>query len=108
MANRYRGEVDVVLSGRTYTMCLTLGALAELEDACGVDGMQALAERFCDGRLSAKDAIRVLGAGLRGGGAEVADAEVAKMTVEGGAAGFAAAVVGLLTATFGAGGGDPS
>lgn len=108
MANRHRGEVDVVLSGRRYTMCLTLGALAEQEDAFRCGDMTALMERFSTGRLSARDAVRVLGAGLRGGGSDVADEAVARMTADGGAAGFATAVVALLTATFGAEGGDPS
>ena len=102
MTNRHRGEVDVVLSGRRYTMCLTLGALAELEDAFACGDLTALSERFGTGRLSAKDAVKVLGAGLRGGGNEVADDEVAQMPADGGAAGFGAAVVALLTATFGA------
>ncbi|TXM55641.1 GTA-gp10 family protein, partial [Methylobacterium sp. WL120] len=33
MANRRRGEVPLDLGGTRYTLCLTLGALAELEDA---------------------------------------------------------------------------
>ena len=32
MANRYRGEIDARLDGKPHTLCLTLGALAELED----------------------------------------------------------------------------
>ena len=45
---------------------LTLGALAELESAFGDEDMIALAERFGRGRLSARDAARIIGAGLRG------------------------------------------
>ena len=45
--------------------------------------------------------IRVIGAGLRGAGHAIGDAEVAAMTAPGGAAGFAAIVGELLTATFG-------
>ena len=48
-----RGEVALVLGGKRYTLCLTLGALAELEDAFGVADLAALAERFAGGRLSA-------------------------------------------------------
>ena len=33
MANAHRGEIEAELSGRTYVLCLTLGALAELEHA---------------------------------------------------------------------------
>lgn len=101
MANRYRGETSAVLNGERYTLCLTLGALAELEEAFKVGDMTALVDRFSRGTLSARDAVTVLGAGLRGAGHEVADADVARMSVEGGAAGFARIVTDLLTATFG-------
>ena len=53
MTNRRRGEVALELGGQRYTLCLTLGALAELEDAFGVADLAALGERFAAGRLSA-------------------------------------------------------
>lgn len=34
MANRQRGEVELVIGERTLTLCLTLGALAEIEHLC--------------------------------------------------------------------------
>lgn len=101
MANRHRGEIEAVLDGERRLLVLTLGALAELEDAFGGEDMLALASRFETGRISARDAIRVIGAGLRGAGTEVSDAEVARMSVEGGATGYIAIVAALLTATFG-------
>jgi hypothetical protein len=101
-ANRRRGEIDAELDGRSYRLCLTLGALAELEAAYAADDLGALVERFSRGRLSALDMIRVIGAGLRGAGNEVPDDEVAAMRSEDGAAGFAAVVSDLLTTTFGA------
>lgn len=103
-ANRRRGEISAELDGRTYRLCLTLGALAELEDAYAADDLGALVERFSRGRLSALDMIRVIGAGLRGGGNDVSDDDVRAMRSEEGAAGFAAIVTDLLTATFGASG----
>ncbi len=100
-ANRRRGEISAVLDGRAYRLCLTLGALAELEAAYAADDLGALVERFSRGRLSALDMIRVIGAGLRGGGNEIGDDQVGAMCADGGAAGFAAIVAELLTATFG-------
>ncbi len=100
MANRHRGEIEAELSGRRYVLCLTLGALAEIEHAYGGEDLIAIAQRFESGKIGASDAIRVIGAGLRGAGNQVSDAEVAQMTVEGGAAGFLAIVVRLLQATF--------
>ena len=100
MANRHRGEIDAALGGERRTLVLTLGALAELEDAFGGEDMLALASRFEAGRISARDAIRIIGAGLRGAGEMATDVDVASMTVEGGAAGYIAIVADLLTATF--------
>jgi hypothetical protein len=101
-ANRRRGEISADLDGRTFRLCLTLGALAELEAAYAADDLGALVERFSRGRLSALDMMRVIGAGLRGGGNGVSDDEVGAMRSEEGAAGFAAIVSDLLTTTFGA------
>ena len=101
MANRHRGEIDAVLDGARYRLCLTLGALAELEAAFGDEDMLALASRFEKGRLRAQDCIRIIAAGLRGGGADISDADVARMRSERGAAGFVAVVAELLEATFG-------
>lgn len=99
--NRHRGEVSARLDGRDYTLCLTLGALAELEAAFETGDLAALVERFSSGRLSAADMLRIVGAGLRGGGHPFPDDEVAEMQAEGGVAGFARIVVDLLSATFG-------
>ena len=101
MPNRHRGEIEACLDGNPHTLCLTLGALAELEHAFGHEDMMALAERFQSGRLSARDAQRIIGAGLRGAGHDIDDAAVARMQAEGGAAGFVDIVARLLTATFG-------
>jgi hypothetical protein len=102
MANRQRGEIEATLDGRKWTLCLTLGALAELEAALGAGDLLSLATRFEAGKLSAADAVRVLGAGLRGAGNDVDDAAVARMRAEGGAPGYVAIVAELLGATFGA------
>jgi hypothetical protein len=101
-ANRRRGEIDAELDGKAYRLCLTLGALAELEAAYAADDLGALVERFSRGRLSALDMIRVIGAGLRGAGNDVSDEAVGGMRSADGAAGFAAVVSDLLTTTFGA------
>ena len=101
MANRQRGEVEAVLDGRPWMLCLTLGALAELEAALDTGDLMGLARRFGEGKLAANDAIRVIGAGLRGAGNEVSDEAVAQMRAEGGATGYVAIVGALLSATFG-------
>jgi hypothetical protein len=110
-ANRRRGEISAELDGKTYRLCLTLGALAELEAAYAADDLGALVERFASGRLSALDMMRIIGAGLRGAGEDMSDAVVGMMRSADGAAGFAAIVADLLTTTFGAasqGGAQPN
>ena len=99
--NRRRGEVEAVIDGRPMRLCLTLGALAELEDAFGAADLQALAERFAGGRLSARDLMAISAAGMRGGGNPVTDTQAAAMTVEGGVAGWATIAADLLRAAFG-------
>lgn len=100
-ANRRRGEVAAIIDGRERRLCLTLGALAELEHAFSADNLGELAERFRGGQLSARDLTRIVGAGLRGAGEAVSDADVAAMRFEGAAVGAAAIAVELLAAAFG-------
>jgi len=101
MANRYRGEIDAETGGARRKLVLTLGALAELEDAFGADDLVALTERFGTGRLKARDLTRIIAAGLRGAGEAVSDDEVAAMQVDGGAQGYVRIAAGLMAATFG-------
>jgi hypothetical protein len=106
MANARRGEIEALIGGRTRRLVLTLGALAELEEAFAVDDIMALGERFGQGRLSARDFIRVLGAGLRGAGETITDQEVAALEIEGGAAAAARIAIALLSHAFGVEGAD--
>ena len=107
MPNPHRGEIAARLDGAPYRLCLTLGALAELEAAFGDTDMLALAERFERGRLPAREAVIIIAAGLRGAGHDIADDAVARMQADGGAAGFVDIVARLLAATFGGGGVRP-
>lgn len=102
MANRLRGEVAAELGGRSFTLCLTLGALAELEASFAAADIAGLAARFEEGRLSSRDLIRILGCGLRGAGHALSDDEVAQLSVSGGLPGYVAIAADLLAATFGA------
>ena len=101
-ANRRRGEVPLVLASGRYTLCFTLGALAELEDAFGLGDIAALGQRFADGRLAARDLIALLGAALRGGGHGLDDAAVAAQPLAGDLDAVAEALGAALTLAFGA------
>jgi Phage tail tube protein, GTA-gp10 len=100
MVNRHRGEVEAEFEGQKYTLCLTLGALAEIEHAYGGEDLISIAERFEAGRIKASDAVLVIGAGLRGAGHVLSNDDVAKLKVQGGAAGYLRIVADLLKATF--------
>jgi hypothetical protein len=103
MPNRRRGEVALQLGDTRYTLCLTLGALAELEEAFGAQDLMALAERFGTGRLSSRDLLTLLSTALRGGGHAMSDADVANLPLHEGIEPLAAALADLLAVTFGGG-----
>ena len=101
MANRHRGEIEAEIGGVRRRLVITLGALAELEDAFGADDLVALTERFGAGRMKARDLTRIIGAGLRGARESVSDDEVAAMAIDGGAQGYVRVAAALIAATFG-------
>ena len=91
MANRARGEVELACGDRRLTLCLTLGALAEIEAALGGDMSAGMA------RLKVADLTAILRALLKGGGETEAAREVETLRIDLGemagaiAAAFAAA-----------------
>ena len=101
MANIHRGEIEAIIGGQRRVLCLTLGALAELESRLQADDLVALGEKFASGRVSAKHLIVILGAGLRGGGNDINDDELAHMQFEEGLQGAAKIAANLLKSTFG-------
>lgn len=78
--NGARGEVVAMLAGAERRLCLTLGALAEIETGLGLEGLAGLAERMR--ALSARDLTVVLAALLRGGGERGFAAELATAAVD--------------------------
>ncbi|MEZ5957923.1 MAG: GTA-gp10 family protein [Hyphomonadaceae bacterium] len=78
--NRARGEVLLAVDGRDLRLCLTLGALAELEAAFDVISLAELAERLA--HLTAADLIVVLAALAKGGGETLSTAELAGARID--------------------------
>ena len=101
VANRHRGEIVAELDGRRWTLCLTLGALAELETRFCAADLGELAARLGSGRLSAAQMAAIVAAGLRGGGHDVGDEEAAQMRCRDGLMGIARLVADLVAVTFG-------
>ena len=100
MSNRWRGEVPIVIDGEERTMRLSLGALADLEERIGSDGLVPMVERFEQGAFRSADLIILLHAGLRCGGWDGTEADVRSAHIEGGAMGAAQAAGRLLNAAF--------
>lgn len=79
-SNGARGEAVATLAGAQRTLCLTLGALAEIETALGLESVGALAERLR--ALSGRDLLAVLAALLRGGGERDLAADLDRVAVD--------------------------
>jgi hypothetical protein len=107
MANHRRGEVDAVLAGHPFVLCLTLGALAELEASFGAEDIDALGRRLGAGRLSARDLQRILVAAVRGGPRPEDAARIGTLPLAGGLPALVDAAVRVLDAAFGTGPGGP-
>ncbi|MCV6586321.1 MAG: gene transfer agent family protein [Marinibacterium sp.] len=100
MANPFAGEVNLTVDGQARVLKLTLGVLAELEDELGEDSLVALVERFEGNRFSARDVLALVAAGLRGGGSDMARADVARAEIDGGPMAAARAAALLLARAF--------
>ncbi|WP_332638745.1 GTA-gp10 family protein [Brevundimonas sp.] len=78
--NGIRGEAAAMLAGAERRLCLTLGALAEIETALGLESVEALVERMRT--LSGRDLIAVLAALLRGGGERELAADIGRAAID--------------------------
>jgi Phage tail tube protein, GTA-gp10 len=101
MANRRRGEVACRIGGRLYPLRLTLGALAEIEDAFAAGSLAALGERLGGGGVTAGDLGILLTAALNGAGARLDSEEVGALVEAADLPGIAAALAELFAVNFG-------
>lgn len=67
-ANKQRGEIEFEVNGEKYKLCLTLGALAEIEESLGIDDITKIQDRFTSPKVS--DLNKIILALLHGGGHE--------------------------------------
>jgi len=66
MVNHIRGEIELSINGKVHILCLTLGALAEIEAGLDLSCSSQLSDRLK--KISAKDVLVLLSALLTGGG----------------------------------------
>ncbi|WP_170399810.1 gene transfer agent family protein [Ruegeria arenilitoris] len=100
MANPWTGEVALTIDGERRVLKLTLGALAELEQELGTGSLVELVQRFEGGAYSSGDVLALIVAGLRGGGANVARADLLSAEIKGGPMAGARAAAELLARAF--------
>lgn len=94
--NKARGETLLTIDGRNVRLCVTLGALAELEAAFDVVSLSELGERLT--QLTASDLIIVISALTGAGEAHLTPAQIAAAQVDAKAA--AKAVADAFRAAF--------
>ena len=67
MVNKQRGEVEIEgPEGKKYTMCLSLGAIAQMEEALGLESLSQIDTVMNKGRM--RNVITIFLALLHGGG----------------------------------------
>lgn len=92
--------MSLVVDGVRHDMRLSLGALASLEAELGVSSLVELVQRFETTQFSSVDVLRVVKAGLVGGGAACDPQSVDHAEIEGGPMAAARAAAELLARAF--------
>ena len=100
MTNPWQGEVALTLDGERLVMKLTLGALAEMEDALEGSFVE-LVERFEGGDVRTRDVLALIVAGLRGGGWRGTTEDLLSAEIHGGPLEAARLAGQLLARAFG-------
>ncbi len=100
MSNPWAGEVTILLDGKPHVAKLTLGVLAELETTLGTGSLVDLVERFEERRISTRDVLALIIAGLRGGGWQGSPSDLLTVEIGGGPLAAARAAAELLARAF--------
>ena len=66
MANKYRGEFDITINGKTYTLAPTFEALVEFEDLVGITAFEAMRDMAEEQKAPAKVIVGAIWAGILG------------------------------------------
>ncbi len=103
MANPLRGEIQAQLGDRHFTFCLTLGAIAELENNLGVASIAALLARYQGNCVRASDVLLLLVSALKGQNPLLSDDEARELLRHSKPAHLIKLAADLVEVTFGEG-----
>jgi hypothetical protein len=71
MSNKVRGYSDVKIGAETFTVCLGLGALAEIENEFNVESFEEALNFGENGKISAKRLLKFMRGLLKGNGIDL-------------------------------------
>ncbi|UOF79277.1 phage tail assembly chaperone protein [Caudoviricetes sp.] len=71
MANKARGYSDIKIGAETFTVCLGIGALAEIENEFGVESFEEALNFGEDGKVSARRLLKFMHGLMRGNGIDL-------------------------------------
>ncbi len=74
MSNKVRGYSDVKIGAETFTVCLGLGALAEIENEFNVESFEEALNFGENGKISAKRLLKFMRGLLKGNGIDLTTA----------------------------------
>ena len=80
MANKHRGELDVKLLGKSWTMRLTFEAIADIEAKTAM-GLAAVVRRFIQSEFGVNEVAAVIWAGIDAAHDDAPDLEAVKRAV---------------------------
>ncbi|MBV8800477.1 MAG: gene transfer agent family protein [Alphaproteobacteria bacterium] len=92
MPNKARGESEFLAGDQSYVMKLTLGALAEIENALSVKSLSDIGTKLKN--LGSGDIAAIASALLRGGGFSLSPGDVLKLATDLGS------LIGAITDAF--------
>ena len=100
IANPLRGEVVLVMDDQEHVLRLNLAALMQLEQMLGEDSLVSMVQRFENNAYTSRDVMRVLLAGLWGGGWQGRAETLVQADIQGGVVAAARAAAQLLVRAF--------
>lgn len=100
MNNPRRGEIEAVISGKRFRLCLTFGALAWLEQRLGLSSLAQLGQKFSSTNLTTTELIAIIAAGLHGADENLSEADLLALPLSEHWVLVEETVARLLTASF--------